>query len=71
MLASELSEDALDINKLLEEIELADRSDHFPSQLSGGQQQRVAIARALPKSGYSTLRRTHRSVRRDDGNRGT
>jgi putative ABC transport system ATP-binding protein len=28
-------------------VNLADRSDHHPSQLSGGQQQRVAIARSL------------------------
>jgi putative ABC transport system ATP-binding protein len=33
--------------ELLEQVGLADRSHHRPSQLSGGEQQRVAIARAL------------------------
>ena len=32
---------------LLDEVGLADRLHHYPSQLSGGEQQRVAIARAL------------------------
>jgi putative ABC transport system ATP-binding protein len=33
--------------RLLEEVGLADRGHHYPSQLSGGEQQRVAIARAI------------------------
>lgn len=32
---------------MLEEVGLASRSHHYPSQLSGGEAQRVAIARAL------------------------
>ena len=33
--------------KLLEVLNLGDRTDHRPAELSGGEQQRVAIARAL------------------------
>jgi len=33
--------------KVLEQVGLGERLDHFSTQLSGGQQQRVAIARAL------------------------
>ena len=32
---------------LLEQVDLSDKAEAFPSQLSGGQKQRVAIARAL------------------------
>jgi putative ABC transport system ATP-binding protein len=33
--------------QLLDEVGLASRGHHYPSQLSGGEQQRVALARAL------------------------
>ena len=33
--------------KLLEEVGLRERMDHYPIQLSGGEQQRVALARAF------------------------
>jgi len=36
--------------KVLEKVNLSDRTDHMPNQLSGGQRQRVAIARALVTS---------------------
>ena len=38
------------VAKVLDEVGLADRADHFPSQLSGGEQQRVSIARAMVKN---------------------
>jgi ABC-type lipoprotein export system ATPase subunit len=33
--------------KILKEVKILNRSNHFPAELSGGEQQRVAIARAL------------------------
>ncbi len=33
--------------KLLEQVGLLDRAEHFPSELSGGEKQRAALARAL------------------------
>jgi len=36
--------------RVLDEVGLATRGDHFPGQLSGGEQQRVAVARALVKN---------------------
>ncbi len=47
--AAEISLDALDSEKVLEDVGLGHRKDNFPAQLSGGEQQRVAIARALAK----------------------
>lgn len=49
-LATELCEDPLDIEKVMTDVGLEDRMDHFPAQLSGGEQQRVAIARAVAKN---------------------
>jgi len=49
-LATQIAQDPLDIDELLEQVGLSDRREHFPSQLSGGEQQRVAIARALAKN---------------------
>ena len=49
-LATELTEDALDIDEILDAVGLGERKDHFPSQMSGGEQQRVAIARAIAKN---------------------
>ena len=49
-LVKEIAKDALDAKKMLEEVELADHMQNFPSELSGGEQQRVSIARALAKN---------------------
>ncbi len=49
-LASEICEDPLEVDLVMDEVNLNDRMDHFPSQMSGGEQQRVAIARAVAKN---------------------
>jgi putative ABC transport system ATP-binding protein len=49
-LACEISHTPLDTMEVLEQVGLAHRALHFPSQLSGGEQQRVAIARAVAKN---------------------
>jgi putative ABC transport system ATP-binding protein len=49
-LATEISENPLNIEEVLEKVGLLDRINHFPSQMSGGEQQRVAIARAVAKN---------------------
>jgi len=49
-LASEICENPLEVDLVMEEVNLTERMDHFPSQMSGGEQQRVAIARAVAKN---------------------
>jgi putative ABC transport system ATP-binding protein len=49
-LATQICENPLPADKALELVDLANRSQNFPSQLSGGEQQRVSIARAIAKN---------------------
>ncbi|MDL2217699.1 ABC transporter ATP-binding protein [Christensenellaceae bacterium OttesenSCG-928-M15] len=49
-LATDIALDPLDVDEVLDNVDMIDRANHFPSQLSGGQQQRVAIARAVSKN---------------------
>jgi putative ABC transport system ATP-binding protein len=48
-LAAELVDKPRSVKEVLDDVDLSERSNHFPSELSGGEQQRVAIARALVK----------------------
>lgn len=49
-LATQICNNALDVDKILELVGLKHRKDNFPAQLSGGEQQRVSIARAIAKN---------------------
>ncbi|MDR0734134.1 MAG: ABC transporter ATP-binding protein [Elusimicrobiota bacterium] len=43
----ELKTDDKNLNRIMENLDIAKRKYHLPSQLSGGEMQRVAVARAL------------------------
>lgn len=49
-LATQICQNSLQPEMVLERVGLADRMKNFPAQLSGGEQQRVAIARAIAKN---------------------
>ncbi|MBR1677372.1 MAG: ABC transporter ATP-binding protein [Clostridia bacterium] len=49
-LVNEIAPNALDANKMIEEVGLSSHAKNFPAELSGGEQQRVSIARALAKN---------------------
>ena len=49
-LATQICENHMDVDEVLEQVGLKDRKNNFPAQLSGGEQQRVAIARAIAHS---------------------
>ena len=49
-LATQICNNALNTEEILEKVGLEDRKHNFPAQLSGGEQQRVAIARAIAKN---------------------
>lgn len=49
-LATEICQNPIEPETVLNNVGLSARSNNFPAQLSGGEQQRVAIARALAKN---------------------
>ncbi len=49
-LGAHLARNPLSPEMVLQEVGMADRMKHFPSQMSGGEQQRVSIARAVVKN---------------------
>ncbi len=49
-LATQISKEPFDADKIISMVGLSERKSNFPAQLSGGEQQRVAIARALAKN---------------------
>jgi putative ABC transport system ATP-binding protein len=49
LVATEISQNPLDVDEVLQLVDLTDRASHFPAQLSGGEQQRISIARAVAK----------------------
>ena len=49
-LAAEICRHPLPAEKVLEQVGLSERMNHFPAELSGGEQQRVSIARAVAKN---------------------
>lgn len=38
------------MDKIIDELGLSERADHYPREISGGEQQRVGIARAMVKN---------------------
>ena len=49
-IGSDLSDNPLPIDELLEQVGLTAARDKYPYQLSGGEQQRVSVARSLAKN---------------------
>lgn len=47
---TDISENPLEVSKVMQTLDIEKLSSRFPNELSGGQQQRVAIARALVKN---------------------